>query len=403
MRHGEPAKQVSSVAGPPNESWAYDLPEGRKIFHFLGSRTLGTTAATTLVAALPLDADMLDARSGLDSRYAGLASQIQGFLAQARTMILRGAVAANPDPTAGAGPTGAPEGRDGRGLGRFSAGTLQREIIKNQKAIAVGVTTDGYPQHFRNSLDAIVQVYGVGFGEGESRRVLMVFAVPGRKLVPLPRPDGRPGLLYPIAFRVIAMDREHGLVRQLDTTRTFLTKDTLKGDQHLTGLLELPVPPGTYQIRTMVTAPGLDAATGTGRDSVDIPQSPRDLILSDLILGQTTAGVAWPYAGLRVPLNPLNAYPRGVDADLFYEIGGLLPGRSYSVTIAVRRAEDKPKDKPAFQVGFELKATAAYERVTRSLGLGNIKPGNYVLLVQVRESGSEREVERRRALNILEK
>jgi tetratricopeptide (TPR) repeat protein len=412
MRHGEPARRVSSVSGPPNESWAYDLPEGRKVFHFLGSRALGTTAATTLVAALPLDADMLDARAGLETRYADLASRIQGYLAQAGTLALRNKVIndVNASQADGSQNVGSPRragpgamAMDATGGGRFSANVLQREIIKNQKAIAVGVTTDGFPQHFKNSLDAIVQVYGVGFGEGEPHRVLMVFAVPGRSLVPHPRPDGGPGLLYPISFRMIAMDREHGIVRQLDTTRVFLAKDTLRGDQHLSGLLEMPVPPGTYQIRTLVTAPGLDAATGTGRDSVEIPRSPADLVLSDLILGQAAAGMAWPYAGTRVPLNPLNAYPRGADADLFYEMGGLQPGKSYTVAIALRRAEAKPDDKPAFQVGFEVKASAPYERVTRNLGLGNVKPGGYILQVRVREDGTEREVERRRALNILEK
>ena len=85
LRHGEPTKRVSSVAGPPNESWAYDLPEGRRVYHFLGSRALGTQSATTLTASLPLDADMLDARADLDSRYALLADRIQRLEAQART------------------------------------------------------------------------------------------------------------------------------------------------------------------------------------------------------------------------------------------------------------------------------------------------------------------------------
>ena len=405
MRHGEPAKRVSSVAGPPNESWAYDLPDGRKVFHFLGSRTLGTTAATTLVAALPLDADMLDARANLDTRYADLASRIQGYLAQAASVATRdrvvNPVAASADVTGASNPSVA--GRDARPGGRFSASTLQREIVKNQKAIAVGVATDGYPQHFKNSLDAIVQVYGAGFGEGEAHRVLMVFAVPGRNLTPRPRPDGGPGLLYPITFRIIAMDREHGIVRQLDTTRTFLAKDTLRGDQHLTGLLELPVPAGNYQIRTLVTAPGLDAATGAGRDSVAIPASPKDLVISDLILGWEKSGLVWPYGGSKVPLNPLNAYPKGTDADLFYEVGGLQVDTGYHVTMAVRKANDGPDSKPAVQSGFDFKAAASYQQVTRGLGLANLKPGAYLLQVTVRETGSERQVTRSRALNILDK
>lgn len=401
LRHGEPVKKVSSTAGPPNESWAYDLPEGRRIFHFLGSRTLGTTAATTLVAALPLNPDMLDARAGLDASYAGLASRIQSSITAARQLQVRDRVVMPAGMFGGRKTPG--QERDASGGGRFSAAALQREINRNQRAIAAGVSTDGFPQVFKKSLDAVVQVYGVGFGEGETRRILAVFAVPGRNLVPRPRPDGGPGVLYPISIRLIAMDREHGVIRQMDTTRTFLAKEALKGDQHLTGVLEMAVPPGTYQIRSLVTAPGVDAASGAGRDSVTIPVSPRDLVISDLILGREASGMSWAYGDTKVSLNPLNAYPRGSDADLFYEVGGLTEGGSYQVTTSVRKADSDPKDKPAVQSTFTLTATGLYQAVTRGLGLANLKPGSYLLEVSVKESGTDRDVTRRRSLNILDK
>jgi tetratricopeptide (TPR) repeat protein len=406
LRHGEPVKKVSSVSGPPNESWAYDLPEGRRIFHFLGSRTLGTTAATTLAAALPLNPDMLDARASLDARYAGLASRIQSSILAAKSEVLVNRVKGAPgsDPTKRCqGGDAACLNRDATGAGRFSAAALQREVNLNQRAIAAAVASDGFPQVFKKSLDAVVQVYGVGFGEGESRRILAVFAVPGRNLIPKPRPDGGPGLLYPISIRLIAMDREHAIIRQIDTTRTFLAREELKGDQHLTGMLEMAVPPGTYQIRSLVTAAGVDAATGAGRDSVRIPESPEELVISDLILGRAESGMSWTYGGTRVPLNPLNAYPKGADADLFYEVGGLVIGTAYQVTTSVRKADADPKDKPAVQSSFTLTATASYQQVTRGLGLANLKPGAYLLEVTVKETGSDRQVTRRRALNLLEK
>lgn len=404
LRHGEPAKKISSNAGPPNESWAYDLPEGRRIFHFLGSRTLGTSAATTLVAALPLNAEMLDSRASLDSRYAALASRIQSSLAEARSLAMRNRVRT---PMAAQGERSGlettAESRDASGGGRFSAAALQREVMKNQQAIAAGVSSDGYPQVFKKPLDAVLQVYGVGYGQGETRRILAVFAVPGKNLIPKPRPDGGPGFLYPVSVRLIAMDREHGIIRQMDTTRTFLAREELKGDQHLTGIVEMAVPPGNYQIRSLVTAPGVDAATGAGQDSVDIPAAPRALMVSDLILGRPESGLTWTYSGEKIPLNPLNAYSRGGDANLFYEIGGLNPGTAYQITMAVKKADDDAKAKPAVQSGFELTATAGYQQVTRGLGLSNLKPGAYMLLVTVKEAGSDREVTRRRALNILEK
>lgn len=411
LRHGEPTKRVSSVAGPPNESWAYDLPEGRRVFHFLGSRALGTQSATTLTASLPLDADMLDARADLDSRYALLADRIQRLEAQARTNQSLNAAQAREAGLEAAAP-GASSGSalnaqsvtnaiGNQSMTRLGADVLWREAARNRGAIAAAVATDGYPQHYRTSLDAIVQVYGVGFGQGETQRILTVFAVPGTKLVPRRRPDGGPGVLYPINFRIIALDRGTGVIRQLDTTRTFLAPDTLKGDQHLSGLLELAVPAGAYQVRALVSQPGQEAGTGVGRDSVRIPANPRDMILSDLILGRPESGLAWTYGGEKVPLNPLNAVPRGSGVELWYEVGGLAAGRKYSVTSTVRKAEDKPTARPQLQVAFDFTASAPYERVSRGLGLANLKPGAYVLSVSVEESGTDRQVRRERALNVL--
>ena len=412
LRHGEPTKRVSSVAGPPNESWAYDLPEGRRVFHFLGSRALGTQSATTLTASLPLDADMLDARADLDSRYALLADRIQRLEAQARTnqslnaALAReaGLEARTPGSTVistGINAQSVNNAIANQSMTRLGADVLWREAARNRGAIAAAVATDGYPQHYKTSLDAIVQVYGVGFGKGETQRILTVFAVPGTRLVPRRRPDGGPGVLYPINFRVIALDRGTGVIRQLDTTRTFLAPDTLRGDQHLSGLLELAVPAGAYQVRALVSQPGQEAGTGVGRDSVRIPADPRDMILSDLILGRTESGLAWSYGGEKIPLNPLNAVPKGNGVELFYEVGGLVAGQKYTVTSTVRKAEDKPTARPQLQVGFDFTASASYERVSRGLGLANLKPGAYVLSVAVAEQGSGRQVRRERALNVL--
>jgi hypothetical protein len=366
LRHGEPSAKAMSPSGPPNESWAYDLPDGRRVFHFMGSRALGSAAATTLTASLPPEPGMLDSRAGLDTRYGALASDLQRRIAQARSERLR-LESVNPGArldrmnrgTAGRQGAAAavqvatlPGLNDaGGGLSRSPASALKpetvyREIARGRSAIAAAVTSDGFPQHFKADLDAVIQVYGVGYGEGENHRILAVFAVPGWKLTPRPRPDGGPGLLYPITIRLIAMDREHGTIRQMDTTRSFLAGAQLTDGQHLTGLLELPVPAGTYQVRTLVTAAGVDAATGAGRDSVSIPASPQDLVISDLILGRAESGLNWPYGQKKVPLNPLNAYPAGGDAALFYELGGLRPGTAYQITTAVRKPGDNPDARP---------------------------------------------------------
>lgn len=409
LRHGEPTRRVSSVAGPPNASWAYDLPEGRRIFHFLASPALGTQDATTLTAALPLNSEMLDARAGLDARYAELAYQIESVRMAVKTQLQlrRATLAAAKAEAAGSkgGTTASVEQLENsinsEDMPRFRPFTLQRDVLRNRNAIAAAVTTDGFPLHFKESLDAIVQLYGVGLDEAEHRRILAVFAVPGRTLTPKPRPDGGPGLVYPLSIRLIALDRTTGTVRQLDTTRIFLARDTLRGSQHLTGLLQLEVPPGRYQVRALLHQPGADAGTGVGRDSVEIPGPAEQLILSDLVLGRAESGLNWSYRGEQVPLNPLNAFQTGSNAELFYEVGGLVSGTRYTVAMLVRKASDKPEATPSLQLGFDFTATAPYERVHRTLGLGNLKPGAYLLQVAVSEADSPREALRARALNVL--
>ena len=382
MRHGAPAQQVSSVAGTPNESWSYDLPDGVRIFHFRGSKALGTSAATTLVASLPMDPAMLTVRGTMDPRYVTLANRIEGMITSTRYA----ATFNNPSFT---------------GAAAVGNHLVQQEIVRNQKAIAVGVSTDAYPLSFKRPLEALVQVYGVGLGAGQTRRVLGVFVVPGRVITPMARTDGGSGLLYPISIRLVAMDREHGVIRQLDTTRVFLTQDTLKKDQYLTGLVELPIPAGTFQVRALVTSPGLDAGAAAGRDSVRIPEAPTELTLSDLVLGRPN-GMGWNYGGRKIALNPLNAYLKGADGELFYEVSGLTAGATYETSIAVHRASDKPKDKAALEITSTFVADAAYRPLTQGIGLRELKPGNYRLTVTITERGSDRSTTRWQALNILD-
>lgn len=409
LRQGEPTRVAINPSGPPNESWQYDVPEGSRIFHFLGSKALGTQAATTLVAALPLDPDMLDSRGNLDPRYTAMASDLERKLAQVRSTLTQDFnhpidVGGLWDYRPGSALASVRVGmQSGSSVNQFHPEIAYKEVERGRRAIATGVTTDGFPRRFKQELGAITQVYGMGIDQVEHSRIVATFAIPGRNLIPIPRSDGAPGLVYPVTIRLIAMDREQGIIQQLDTTRSFITPDTLRDNQHLMGLVELPVPPGHYQVRMLLTAAGIDAATGSGRDSVEISLPEPTLVISDLMLGREGSGLSWRYGGEARPLNPLNAYPKGGDATLFYELGGLRPGTSYEVTTSVRKANSDPRSKPDVQSGFTLTATTSYQLVSREIGLANLRPGGYLIEVTVTESGTTTSVSRQRALNILEK
>lgn len=403
LRHGAPSRSAIDPSSPPNESWQYDLPEGSRVFHFLGSRSLGTTAATTLVAALPLRQSLLDSRGSLDPRYSAMAADLERRAAQARSAVITnhidttGGWRLRPGSAAALVAASASAGNSST----FHPEVAYKDILLGRQAIASGVTTDGYPQVFKRELGAIIQVYGLGIASDERKRALLVFAIPGRNLTPLARPDSGAGVLYPVHIRLIAVDRTRSIERQLDTTRVFLARTQIDRDQHLTGWLEVPLPPGAYQVRVLIASNESAAATGAGRDSVAIPSSSDSLHISDLVLGSNTSGLSWSYRGERVALNPLDAYAKGADATLFYELVGLTPGRAYEVVTAIRNEAAKPGDKPDLQYTVRLDATEPYTNMQRALGLKNLKAGAYILEVTVRAVGTTGGLTKRRALNIL--
>jgi hypothetical protein len=419
VRHGEPTKKVSDPSGPPNESWLYQRASDRPIFHFLGSHALGTTAATTLVASLPMSPEMLTSRGVLDPRYGALGEYIGGRRDMLKSWSTTPDARKNPEFFAaikeiqqGRHP------RSGRVLGEiaaagarggsaplFSPGLAEKSAAENERGrrtVITGVSSDGHPREFARQLDAVVQLHGVGIGPGETRRVLAVFAIEGKGLVPRPRPDGRAGFYYPIALRLVAMDRHRGIVRQVDTLRNFVTADSLGPGQHLTGYVEFPVPAGSYQVRALITSGDNDAGAAGARDDIDLTGHRAELTLSDLILGREGSTLTWRFAAQPFPLNPLNAFPRGTDAELLYELGGLTEGKEYRVRMSVRRPGDAPTRKPLVETLFTVRPASSYQLVRRVLGLRELKPGGYNLTVTIDEAGSDRSVSRSRVLNILD-
>ncbi len=142
MRHGQPDERASyhgSRAQPwnprevfPNESWKYVTPHGTLLFHFCGSMALGTQAATTLVAMLPLMSEVLASRGGLDPRFDRLASDLRST------------------------------------AGRI---LLQSVIQDGWHNIRVGLSTDEFPVNYERRITPHTQFFAVGQPEqGSSPR-----------------------------------------------------------------------------------------------------------------------------------------------------------------------------------------------------------------------------------------
>ncbi len=377
MRHGEPTQRVSATrertlaAGEltppqtetrPNESWKYYTPNGSLIFHFCGSLALGTQAATTLVAMLPLNPEMIAARSGLDPRFAALEGEI-------RTRRVLSASSSS-----------------------VARSLVQHLVQDGERDIHIGLTTDGFPPYFKHQLEPEAQFFAVG----APGQVLVVFALPGDKLEHVALPDGGAG--YPVVLRVIATNAAGQIVR-LDTTRRFRADQPLAKGQYLFGLEQLTLAPGTWDVRLLVTEPELDAGGAIGRIGVTIPSSAK-LTLSDLVLGREGSGLSWQGPAGAVPLNPLDAFPPKGSAELYYELHGATPDSTYQTDIEVKGVYGDAKG--TVHLTFKEKARSSLVRARRSIGLSKLETGQYRVTVTVTEQGTGRTVVKSRYLNIRE-
>lgn len=359
----------SYVSGMSSEIWQYWFGGESRLLYFSGSSTLGTFAPTTLYSHLPLRPGLLYAAAQLDSRYRRVAFALEEEMSgRPRAIPVQCMVTAQ---------------------------ALQRDT---RAAMKTSVETDSHTLLFPAPLDPVVQVAAVGApGDGGSR-MLVVFAVPAAGLVPEPRADGGAGVTYRIGLRISAVDRSTGIFRRIDTVRTFAVGDTLRGRAHLAGLMELPVPAGRFDVRVAVFRPGLARGSVVMRPAVEVGGR-GGLALSDVVLGAEAGGIEWSNRGDPVRLNALDAYVTGTAAPLYYEMHGLVPGRTYRTTISLTRAGQRPNR--GTRLLFSETAEAGSMRVRRTMGLDDLRRGQYRLVVTVDEEGTGATVSRERMVNVV--
>ena len=347
MRHGEPDRIVQSPGKPGGASplsWAYATPQGQLVVHF-------KCALYCLLVRFPVS---LDGLIGIDASYEVLAGELRA--------------------------------------GHTTPGVVGRVLSSIDHDLRVGLTTDGFPPRFKHQLQPAAQFFAVG----APGRVLVVFALPGDKLEGVALPDG--GVGYPVVLRVIASNAAGQVVR-IDTTRRFRADQPLQKGQYLFGLEQLRLAPGTWDVRLLVTEPGLDAGGAIGRIGITVPSETK-LGLSDLVLGREGSGLTWQSPVGTVPLNPLDAFPPKSSVALYYELHGATPDSTYQTDIEVKGVYGDAKG--TVHLAFSERAHDALVRVRRSIGLEKLEPGQYQLTVTVTEAGTGRKAVQQRYLNVRE-
>jgi hypothetical protein len=174
---------------------------------------------------------------------------------------------------------------------------------------------------------------------------------------------------------------------ELDTLRQFAVPRALVGGEFITGMLEMKVPSGSYATSVLVSQDdgrGAVAAVMT----VTTPKPEPVLQVTDLVLGQAKSPVHWNSGSSSVPLNPLNAFPKGGTAEVYYQLSGLTVGATYDSRFEFYKAGETGK--PArLKLAFKEQAPAARGEMARSLGLANLDAGQYQVRFVISGGGHE--------------
>jgi hypothetical protein len=217
----------------------------------------------------------------------------------------------------------------------------------------------------------------------------VVFAIPGGRLNPAPAPDG---VRYALRFRLMVSDSNDHLVARVDTVRVFAAHQALRSPSYLTGLLVVPLAPGQYRYRLLVTS--VDASAGDlVIDGLRVENlDPRRFAVSDVVVGRAGSGLVWVSSPSdTIWLNPLNRFPEGSAAELYYEVYGLASGAPYHTVVRLEKEGGHSLfgairglfggGRSPVLLEFDAPADGPVTRVHRGIALRDVGKGNYRLTV----------------------
>lgn len=404
MRHGEPdsrATYVQSDSVEPNESWLYRRPDGDLIFHFVARKggqdyKLVESLADALTSGFN-GALALQRRSGMGPIASGLFASRSTF---------------NPVYT-----------RLGDVLGSANVrGSLAEERDLGKSSIAIGTTTDSYRRNFDAPLETVASQFVVGdtgLKQHPGGALHVVFAIPVDRL--LPTTDSA-RTLYPISFRLYVTDSSGAIARRIDTTRVFVSRHPLPSGAYLSGQLTTRLPAGMYGYHLLIEQPGGEGGGGGGsgpgdlitRDSIRVGAlDGTRFAVSDLVVGRADAGLVWTDRGDTVFLNPLEQFPEGSAAELYYEVYGVPAGAAYHTAVRLERRQGGGsvfgffgrlfggKKEGPVTLSFDAASDGPITHVHRQIALRDVPRGRYVLSVRITHPASGMTVTQEQALDVV--
>ncbi len=380
VRHGEPTHRARYDAPgvPLNESWHYERADGDLIFHFLAREDVQDYKLVESLFDVLGFSGAISLRGDRDNAAGGLANELLRTREKFSPVYTRLMVAG----TAG------------------SQKYFTEERAQGRRSIAVGTRTDSYELTYARRLKLETEVVVAGHDSGGGSLLHVSYAIPGSALHEVATQRGP---LYPVRLRLSVLDRTGRPVASIDTTKYSLAKEPIGPNQHLVGLLRVPVIPGQLVYRLAVEQ-GDDNGVILAADTITAGDfTGQRFELSDLVLGSRDANLTWrPTPGDTVWFNPLGRYPRTGIMEVYYEVYGLPGGSGIRTEVQVTKQGSGGflglfgSRKPAIKLSFDEQTDGPETRFRRSVSLERLSPGQYWIEVTVRDPAGERRQNRAR-------
>jgi len=264
------------------------------------------------------------------------------------------------------------------GWGRYGRNLIlvdEQETVGRSTAIAT--ESDGHELRFPKRLVGDAALFAVGSRDGQP----MVHAV---WQLNVRRPAG---LDSSLTLRTLArvrfalLDSAGQSVGWVDTVVALSAKAT-SDTVIIPGRVAVTVPPGAWRYRLAIIS---DDSTGRVFPSDSVTTKPTDgrrLVVSDLILGRRDVSVAWAATPADTAwFTPGARWQQGDVLEVYHEIYGLAPEAPYRARLAIRRGR-----RTVLTLGWEGRAADGVTRVSRTVDLASLRPGDYRVEISITSS-----------------
>jgi tetratricopeptide (TPR) repeat protein len=296
LRHGAPTEQIRTLTDmgqPNNESWYYRRPDGTaRMFHFFQMR-----GDYVLPYRLPCATqDFFRDRATRDARL----------------------------------------GMEGLRCSPFSSLSMESYSADMREVFHEALTTDTHFPRFLKDLPFFYDLYTFR-GPEKSTAIVAAFAVPANALEIT---SEQSGVRYRFDVSLILADTAKGSVSRTDDSASIAMPRPLSSNDLLRTHLEVNMPPSSSTLQRVIvsdpTEPGIGQLYG---GPFPIPDyTGKQLMLSDIALGQPTKERGWKRGDVSLLLVPTSQFPEE-SFSLYYEVYNLPAGTKYSTEIEIERLD----------------------------------------------------------------